>query len=92
MATSLTTVAIYCRSFMRPGGVVLAAIVAVALHAAGCGTAITDADKNVMKTRELTKTIKGDDGAEMILVPAAPSYKVTVWDYSFIEGRRAQAP
>jgi len=25
-------------------------------------------------------------------LPVAPSYKVTVWDYSFIEARRAQAP
>jgi hypothetical protein len=25
-------------------------------------------------------------------LPAAPSYKVTVWDYTFIEARRAQAP
>ncbi len=25
-------------------------------------------------------------------LPSAPSYKVTVWDYSFIEARRAQAP
>ncbi len=25
-------------------------------------------------------------------LPAAPSYRVTVWDYTFIEARRAQAP
>jgi hypothetical protein len=25
-------------------------------------------------------------------LPAAPSYKVTVWDYTFIEAHRAQAP
>jgi hypothetical protein len=29
---------------------------------------------------------------EISHLPAAPSYKVTVWDYTFIEARRAQAP
>ena len=29
---------------------------------------------------------------EIAHLPAAPSYKVTVWDYNFIEARRAQAP
>jgi hypothetical protein len=24
--------------------------------------------------------------------PAAPSYRLTVWDYTFIESRRAEAP
>jgi hypothetical protein len=29
---------------------------------------------------------------EIRRLPAAPSYRVTVWDYTFIDSRRAQAP
>jgi len=25
-------------------------------------------------------------------LPAAPTYRVTVWDYTFVDSRRAQAP